>query len=109
VRVDGDPCLSCITLAALCDGTDVLTIEGVARDGVLDPIQEAFQRHVAAQCGYCTPGIIMTLTALRAEGKPTEAALRAALGANICRCTGYTKILAAAREALGIDPTDSPP
>jgi aerobic-type carbon monoxide dehydrogenase small subunit (CoxS/CutS family) len=107
VRLDGDPCLSCITLAALCDGMDVTTIEGVARDGVLDPIQEAFQRHVAAQCGYCTPGIVMALTALRAEGKPTEARMREALGANICRCTGYTKILAAARDALGLEPDAS--
>ena len=104
VQLDGDPCLSCITLAALCDGRDVMTIEGVARDGVLDPIQEAFQRHVAAQCGYCTPGIVMALTALRAEGKPTEASVRTALGANICRCTGYTKILAAARDAFGLEP-----
>jgi aerobic-type carbon monoxide dehydrogenase small subunit (CoxS/CutS family) len=107
VRVDGDVRLSCITLAALCDGCEVTTIEGLARNGVLDPIQEAFQRHVAAQCGYCTPGIVMALSALRAEGEPTEERLLDALGANICRCTGYTKILAAARDALGLDPDAS--
>jgi aerobic-type carbon monoxide dehydrogenase small subunit (CoxS/CutS family) len=103
VRVDGLPRLSCITLAAECEGKSVATIEGLAQNGELDPLQEAFHRHVAAQCGYCTPGILMALAALRAEGNPTEASLKDALGANICRCTGYTKILAAAREALGID------
>jgi aerobic-type carbon monoxide dehydrogenase small subunit (CoxS/CutS family) len=103
VGVDGLPRLSCITLAAECEGMRISTIEGVAKDGGLDPIQAAFHKHVAAQCGYCTPGIVMALTALRAEGQPTEESLRDALGANICRCTGYTKILAAAREALGMD------
>jgi aerobic-type carbon monoxide dehydrogenase small subunit (CoxS/CutS family) len=104
VRVDGEPRLSCITLAAECDGRAVATIEGLANQGILDPIQEAFHRHVAAQCGYCTPGIVMALAAFRAEGNLTEAGLLDALGANICRCTGYTKILAAARDALGMDP-----
>ncbi|MBM4368474.1 MAG: (2Fe-2S)-binding protein, partial [Deltaproteobacteria bacterium] len=101
VLVDGLPRLACITLAADIEGREVTTIEGVAPDGQLTSIQAAFDRHVAAQCGYCTPGFVMALTHLAAENpRPTEAELREALGSNICRCTGYTKILAAAREAL---------
>ncbi len=101
VLVDGLPRLACITLAADMDGREVTTIEGVSPDGQLTPIQAAFDRHVAAQCGYCTPGFVMALTHLQAENPhPSEAELRSALGSNICRCTGYTKILAAAREAL---------
>lgn len=100
VLVDGVPVLSCITLAADCEGADVRSIEGVARPGELHPVQAAFDKHVAAQCGYCTPGIVMTLVALlEKEPHPDEATLRQQLGSNLCRCTGYTKILAAAREA----------
>ncbi len=102
VRVDGEPRLACITLAADCAGREVQTIEGLARGNQLHPIQDALHRHVAAQCGYCTPGIAMSLVALaEQEGQPSDEDIREALGANICRCTGYTKILAAAREALG--------
>ncbi len=101
VLVDGLPRLACITLAADVEDHEVTTIEGVSPDGQLSPIQAAFDRHVAAQCGYCTPGFVMALTHLRAERPhPSEDELRTALGSNICRCTGYTKILAAAREAL---------
>jgi len=105
VRVDGRPRLACITLAADMQGRAIQTIEGV---GAPNALQQAFHVHGAAQCGYCTPGIVMNLLALRAEwadsGRPvTEEALREALGSNLCRCTGYTKILAAAREALGVD------
>ncbi len=105
VRVDGRPRLACITLAADMQGRAIQTIEGV---GAPNPLQQAFHVHGAAQCGYCTPGIVMNLLALQAEcadsGRPvTEGALREALGSNLCRCTGYTKILAAAREALGVD------
>lgn len=100
VLVGGVPRLACITLAADAAGAEVTTIEGLSPDGALSPVQAAFHRHVAAQCGYCTPGFVVTLTHLFQE-RPhaTEAELREALGANICRCTGYTKILAAAREA----------
>lgn len=101
VLVDGLPRLACITLAADVEGREVTTIEGVSPDGQLTPIQAAFDKHVAAQCGYCTPGFVMALTHLHAENPhPSEEELKSALGSNICRCTGYTKILAAAREAL---------
>ena len=106
VRVDGRPRLACITLAADMQDHDVQTIEGVSTPAP-HPLQHAFHVHGAAQCGYCTPGIVMNLLALQAESaesaRPvTEEALREALGSNLCRCTGYTKILAAAREALGV-------
>ena len=105
VLVDGLPTLACITLAADVAGRAVETIEGVAKDGHLHPIQRAFDKHVAAQCGYCTPGIVMTLKALLEEDpSPSDAVIKEALGSNICRCTGYTKILAAAREAAGRAP-----
>lgn len=103
VQLDGEPRLACITLAADAEGRAVRTIEGMADGGVLHPVQEALHRHVGAQCGYCTPGIVMTLSALMEDegaGELDDDALREALGANICRCTGYTKILAAARDAL---------
>lgn len=100
VLVNGRPRLSCITLAADCANEAVQTIEGVARQGELSVIQAAFDHHVAAQCGYCTPGFVMTLTHLfAADPEADEAELRRALGSNICRCTGYVKILAAARDA----------
>lgn len=100
VIMNGLPRLSCITLAAEAMGAEVETIEAVARAGVLDPVQAAFDHHVAAQCGYCTPGFVMTLRHLFADRpEATEAELRTALGSNICRCTGYTKILSAARDA----------
>jgi aerobic-type carbon monoxide dehydrogenase small subunit (CoxS/CutS family) len=100
VLVGGQPRLSCITLALDCAGARVETVEGVGGPEGLDAIQAAFDHHVAAQCGYCTPGFVMTLRHLFAENPgATEAELREALGSNLCRCTGYTKILAAAREA----------
>lgn len=102
VRVDGRPRLACITLAAECSGRAVQTVEGLAEGRVLHPLQDALHRHVAAQCGYCTPGIAMALAALMDEpGPATEEDLVEVLGSNICRCTGYVKILAAAREVLG--------
>jgi aerobic-type carbon monoxide dehydrogenase small subunit (CoxS/CutS family) len=105
VLVDGVPRLSCITLAATMEGRAVRTIEGVSHGDALHPVQLAFDRHVAAQCGYCTPGIVMTLVGLlEHDPHPDEPALREALGSNLCRCTGYVKILAAAREAAGLPP-----
>jgi aerobic-type carbon monoxide dehydrogenase small subunit (CoxS/CutS family) len=102
VLVDGVPRLSCITLAADVDGCAVRTIEGVAQGAALHPVQAAFDKHVASQCGYCTPGIVMALIALLEEDPaPDDDTLTHVLGSNICRCTGYTKILAAAREAAG--------
>lgn len=105
VLVDDVPVLACITLAAQVNGAAIRTIEGVATNGQLSPVQLAFDKHVAAQCGYCTPGIVMTLTALlEATPGADDDAIKTALGSNICRCTGYTKILAAAREAAGRAP-----
>jgi aerobic-type carbon monoxide dehydrogenase small subunit (CoxS/CutS family) len=99
VLVDGAPRLACITLAAECEGAAVRTIEGVTDGAGLHPIQEALHRHVGAQCGYCTPGIVMAMTSLlEADPHPSDGAINEALGSNICRCTGYTKILAAVRE-----------
>lgn len=105
VLVDDVPFLACITLAAQVNGAAIRTIEGVAVNGQLSPVQLAFDKHVASQCGYCTPGIVMTLTSLF-ESTPgaDDETIKTALGSNICRCTGYTKILAAAREAAGRAP-----
>lgn len=103
VQLDGQPRLACITLAAEAQGRSVRTIEGMADGGLLHPVQDALHRHVGAQCGYCTPGIVMALAALMDDDQVDEIDdedLRETLGANICRCTGYTKILAAARDAL---------
>jgi aerobic-type carbon monoxide dehydrogenase small subunit (CoxS/CutS family) len=101
VMLNDRPRLACISLAAICDGTDVQTIEGLGRHDKLHPVQATIHRHVGAQCGYCTPGIAMRLAALlKANPAPDDAAIRSALGANICRCTGYTKILAAAAEIV---------
>ncbi len=100
VLVDGLPRLSCITLAADVEGRQVETIEAVAKGSELHPVQVAFDEHVAAQCGYCTPGFVVNLVSLfREHPSADEAAIREALGSNICRCTGYTKILEAALRA----------
>lgn len=100
VLVDGQLALSCITLAARCDGARVETIEGQARGGRLSDLQRAFHEHLGTQCGYCTPGMIMAAEALlRRDPDPDERHIRAALGGNICRCTGYVKIVGAVRAA----------
>jgi carbon-monoxide dehydrogenase small subunit len=93
---------SCIVLAAQCQGREVVTIEGLARDGALDPLQQAFIDHGAVQCGYCIPGMILSAKAFLEECPDgTEAEVREALAGNLCRCTGYQKIadavMAAAR------------
>ena len=103
VLVDGAPRLSCITLAASCEGRRVETIESLAVDGRMSRLQQAFHEHLGTQCGFCTPGMIMAAEALlRANPRPSEAEVRAALAGNLCRCTGYVKIvesvLAAAEE-----------
>ncbi len=103
VRVEGRARLACITLAADMDGCAVQTIEGVGTPHEPHPLQDAFLRHGAAQCGYCTPGIVMNLLALLERAPHAdEVAVREALGSNLCRCTGYTKILDAAREVFGL-------
>lgn len=100
VHLDGQPTLSCLTLAVACDGKRILTIEGLARDGKLDPVQEAFLDHTAFQCGFCTPDMIMMTRALLNEiPEPTEDQVRDYLRGNLCRCTGYASIVRAALDA----------
>ncbi|MBI2219286.1 MAG: (2Fe-2S)-binding protein [Candidatus Rokubacteria bacterium] len=94
VLVDGVPVLSCLALPAELEGTEIVTVEGMARGGELHPLQQAFAELGAAQCGYCTPGVLLTAQALLAETPvPTREQIREALAGNLCRCTGYTKIL----------------
>ena len=94
VLVDGQPVLSCLALPIELEGREVTTVEGMAAGGRLHPLQQAFAELGAAQCGYCTPGILLTARALLAENpKPTRQEIRTALAGNLCRCTGYTKIL----------------
>jgi carbon-monoxide dehydrogenase small subunit len=96
VLVDGLPVSSCTTLAADADGHEVLTIEGLSKDGELDPVQRAFVEHGAMQCGYCTPGMVLAVKSLLAvEPHPSEETVRHYLRGNICRCTGYVKIIEA--------------
>ena len=96
VLVDGEPVLSCLALAVECGGREVRTVEGLTRDGRLDPLQDAFADLGAAQCGYCTPGILMTARALLdREPHPSQQRIREALSGNLCRCTGYAQIIEA--------------
>lgn len=96
---------SCIVLAAQCQGREVVTIEGLARDGALDPLQQAFIDHGAVQCGYCIPGMILSAKAFLEEcPDSTEAEVREALAGNLCRCTGYQKIADAVLAATRPNP-----
>jgi 4-hydroxybenzoyl-CoA reductase subunit gamma len=100
VLIDGAPRLACLTLAASCEGRAIETIEGQAADGQLSALQRAFHEKLGAQCGFCTPGMIMSAEALlRRRPQPSEEEIREALGGNLCRCTGYTKIIEAVRAA----------
>jgi carbon-monoxide dehydrogenase small subunit len=104
VLVDGRPVYSCLVLALDCQGKDVLTIEGLATDGKLHPLQQAFMDQGAVQCGFCTPGMILSAKALLDENPtPTEEEVREAIAGNICRCTGYSKIVQAILVASGSD------
>src|SRR5215471_2562355 len=94
VLIDGEPVLSCLVLPVECQGRAIGTVEGMAEGGRLHPLQQAFAELGAAQCGYCTPGILLTAQALLGERPaPSRDEVRAALAGNLCRCTGYTKIL----------------
>jgi len=100
VLLDGRPILSCLILAAECDGASVETVEGLARGAALDPLQEAFADLGAAQCGYCTPAMLLTAKALLdARPDPTREEIREALSGVLCRCTGYLQILEAVEQA----------
>ena len=100
VLVDGEPQLACLTLAVRCAGRRVETIEGLAQNGRMSRLQQAFHEKLGAQCGYCTPGMIMAAEALlRVDASPGETKIRTALSGNLCRCTGYVKIIEAVRDA----------
>ena len=100
VLVDGLPVLSCLALPADLEGASIVTVEGMARGGTLHPLQQAFAELGAAQCGYCTPGILLTAQALLTdEPQPTRQRIKEALAGNLCRCTGYLKIFEAIERA----------
>src|SRR4051812_32352922 len=100
--VDGRRINSCMTLAVMKDGAEVTTIEGLAKDGALHPLQQAFIDHDAFQCGYCTPGQICSAAGMIAEGKASsDDEIREAMSGNICRCAAYPNILAAIKQAMG--------
>jgi len=100
VIMNGAPVNSCLVLAPQADGAEIVTIEGLGTVGAMHPLQAAFVEEGGTQCGYCTPGIIMSAAALLEKNlEPTEEEVRWALTGNICRCTGYTKIIAAVQRA----------
>lgn len=100
VLVDGRPVNSCLVLAPEVDGCEIITIEGLAQNGQLHPLQEAFLEAGAVQCGFCTPGMILAAKALLdVNPNPDEEAIKTAISGNLCRCTGYAKIVAAVRLA----------
>jgi carbon-monoxide dehydrogenase small subunit len=100
VLYDGQPVKSCTMLAAMAEGHEIRTVEGLARDGQLDPVQEGFVEEHGLQCGFCTPGMMLTARALLdANPHPTDEEIRVAISGQICRCTGYKNIIAAVRWA----------
>jgi carbon-monoxide dehydrogenase small subunit len=105
VLVDGRPVKSCTMLAATADGHEIRTVEGLEQDGVLDPVQQGFIEQHGLQCGFCTPGMLLTARALLDENaNPTDAEIREAISGQICRCTGYTNIVKAVRWAADHTP-----
>jgi carbon-monoxide dehydrogenase small subunit len=99
VFFDGEPVNACLVLAVEADGHEVVTIEGLAQDGALDPLQRAFINRNAVQCGFCTPGMIISARALLDRNpQPSEMEIRQAIAGNLCRCTGYTRIVEAVQE-----------
>lgn len=102
VIMDGKTVDSCLLLACQLEGSEIITIEGLAKEGELDELQEAFVSHGAIQCGYCTPGMVMATKALLMENPaPTEAEIRNAIAGNICRCSGYSQIVSAVLSVKG--------
>jgi len=100
VLLDGKVVKSCLHFAVQADGREVTTVEGLAKNGDLNPVQEAFVKHYAFQCGYCTPGMVMTSYALLQDNpNPSEDEIRKALAGNLCMCTGYVQIVEAVKEA----------
>ena len=106
VHLDGEAVKSCTVLAVQADGSEVTTIEGLAQDGELHPLQRAFSEQHGLQCGYCTPGMIMAARDLLLENPhPTEDEIREGIEGNLCRCTGYQNIVRAAQAAAGAEVT----
>ncbi len=100
VLLDGEPVNSCMVLAVECQGSQVVTVEGLAKDGVLDPVQQAILDHGGVQCGFCTPGMLISARALIDRNTdPSEDEIREALVGNLCRCTGYLRIIEAVQDA----------
>jgi carbon-monoxide dehydrogenase small subunit len=100
VLLDGKPVKSCTVLAVQADGREVMTVEGLEKDGKLDPIQDGFWQEHGLQCGYCTPGMMMTGYALlKSKKNPSEGEIRQAISGNLCRCTGYVNIVKAVQHA----------
>jgi aerobic carbon-monoxide dehydrogenase small subunit len=105
IHLDGKAVKSCTLLAVQADGGSVTTIEGLTSNGALHAVQEAFHEQHGLQCGYCTPGMIMTTVALLADSpNPTDDEIRHGLEGNLCRCTGYENIVRAVRDAAGVAP-----
>ncbi len=110
VLVNGEPARSCLMLAVQARGADIVTVEGLANDGVMNPLQQAMWESHGFQCGFCTPGFLMQITALLTENpNPAEAEIREALSGNLCRCTGYESIVNGVLRAAGHDSSPSGP
>ena len=103
VNVDGTTALSCSMLAVQANGSEIKTVEGLAADGRLHPIQKAFHEHHGLQCGFCTPGMMMASIGIieQADGELSDDQIRLALEGNLCRCTGYQNIISAVKQAAG--------
>jgi carbon-monoxide dehydrogenase small subunit len=100
VMLDGEAVNSCMVLAVECDGTNVITVEGLAKDGVLDPVQQTILDHGGVQCGFCTPGVLISARALlNRNPNPSDEEIRESLVGNLCRCTGYLRLVDAVKDA----------
>ena len=100
VLLNGEPVNACLVLAVEVDGADIVTVEGLSQDGQLEPLQQAFIDHTGTQCGFCTPGILISARALlNRNPTPTDDDIKDALRGNLCRCTGYQRIIAAVEDA----------
>jgi aerobic carbon-monoxide dehydrogenase small subunit len=101
ILLDGEPVRSCITLAVQADGRELTTVEGITPPEGLNPLQQAFKDHHGLQCGFCTPGFLMTITGVDPDQYPDERRIREMLAGNLCRCTGYQNIVRAVEAAWG--------
>ncbi len=109
VLIDGNPANSCLVLAAQVEGAQITTVEGLSANGELHPVQQAFAETGAVQCGFCTPGFILsTVALLRRNADPSDDEIKLALAGHLCRCTGYQKIMDAVRRASKLIGSDGP-